>query len=473
MTVHQLPQLIENVREQFQLLSEEQRVAFEWRARWLMQAHRYQMEPSGDHWSIWLMLAGRGAGKTRTAAESVGWWGYRSPGTRWLVSAPTSGDVRDTCFEGDSGLLNVIPKALIRDYNRSLHELVLTNGTLFKGIPASEPERFRGPQFHGAWCDELAAWERLDEAWDMLQFAVRLGQRTRILATTTPRPKQLIIELVGREDDDVVVRRASTYENIANLAPNFQKQIFQYEGTRIGRQEIYAELIDAEESGIIKRDWFKLWPANKPFPVFKYVLQSYDCATSEKTHNDPTACSVWGIFEPSADHGTEVMLIDCWQEFLQYPDLRPKLIEQYRNLYGSDGEFGKGKHVDLILIEDKSAGISLIQDLQRARLPVRAYNPGRADKLQRLNLVSHLIANKRVWVPESGQHRGYVASWAEPLISQICAFPDVQHDDLVDTTTQALRLLNDMRMIGIDISDDPADDYVPERPRQRVNPYAV
>jgi predicted phage terminase large subunit-like protein len=465
-------QLIEAVRGQYGLLSEEQRIAFDWRTRWLMRAHKYQLEPDHDNWSIWMLLAGRGAGKTRTAAEAVGWWAYRNPETRWLVSAPTSSDVRDTCFEGDSGLLRVIPPELVKDYNRSLHELIFKNGSFVKGIPASEPQRFRGPQFHGAWLDELAAWEKLNDSWDMIQFSVRLGTRTRTLITTTPRPKPLIVDLVGREGDGVVVHRASTYQNIANLAPNFQNQLFQYEGTKLGRQEIYAELIDPEEGGIVKRDWFKLWPKGKAFPVFHYVVQSYDCATSEKTHNDPTACSVWGVFQPNEDSGLEVMLIDAWQEHIQYPDLRPKVVSEFRTLYGSDGEFGTGRKVDLVLIEDKSAGISLIQDLQRAGLPVRAYNPGRADKLQRLNLVSHLIARRKVWVPESDRHPGYCSSWAEPLVSQICAFPDSEHDDLVDTTTQALRLLSDMQLIRVDpVIYEEDDDY--ERNSRRVNPYAV
>ena len=91
---------------------------------------------------------------------------------------------------------------------------------------------------------------------------------------------------------------ASTYSNINNLSENFRKQILQYEGTKLGRQEIYAEIIDPEESGIIKRDMIRLWPNDKPFPKFIYVVQSYDCATSEKTQNDPTASSTWGVFKP-------------------------------------------------------------------------------------------------------------------------------------------------------------------------------
>jgi predicted phage terminase large subunit-like protein len=462
-------------KKAFMNLPAQQQVAYAWRMKWLSQAHDHQILPVGDWWNIWLLLAGRGAGKTRTAAEQIGWWAWSEPNTRWLVSAPTSGDVRQTCFEGDSGLLSVIPQELIADYNKALHELKLVNGSFIKGIPASEPERFRGPQFHGGWLDELAAWDYLQESWDMIQFGIRLGTHTRLICTTTPKPKDLIIELVGREGDDVVLTTASTYANIDNLAPSFRKQILQYEGTKLGRQEIYAEIIDPEESGIVKRDMFRLWPADKPFPKFEFVLQSYDCAYTEKTFNDPTACIVFGVFKP-LDGPMSVMIIDCWQERLQYPDLRPKVIEEYQVSYGADVEseetnYVGGKKVDLILVEDKAAGISLIQDLQRAHLPVRAYNPGRADKIQRLSIVSNIIASKRVWIPESTNRKGYVRDWAEGFVSQICSFPDSTHDDYVDACTQALRYLRDAGFLDIDPA--PAyDDYYEER-KPRVNPYAV
>ena len=461
-----------DVQAQFSLLKPEEQVAWAWRAQWLAKAHAHQVVPIGDWWSIWLMLAGRGAGKTRTAAEQTGWWAWTEPGTRWLVGAPTSSDVRATCFEGDSGLLSVIPAALIADYNRAFHELKLINGSMIKGIPASEPERFRGPQFHGAWLDELAAWDYLQEAWDQIMFGVRLGKKTRIVATTTPKPKDLIIELVGRDGDDVVVTTASTYANIDNLAPSFQKQILQYEGTKLGRQEIYAEIIDPEEGGIVQRDMFKLWPDGKEFPKFEYIVQSYDCAYTEKTMNDPTACTVWGVFKP-LDGPMSVMLIDAWQDRLQYPDLRPKVIEEYETVFGE----GKGKkRVDLILVEDKSAGISLIQDLQRAHLPVRAYNPGRADKVQRLNIVANIIARGRVWIPESSKRKGFVRDWAEGFVSQICSFPETTHDDYVDACTQALRFLRDSGWLEIDPppqDDWDEEDFVDSGQPRRTNPYAV
>ena len=454
-------------------MSPEWKGAFKARVKWLSIANDHQIPPSGDWWDIWLLLAGRGAGKTRTASEWTWWESWIHPNTRSLVSAPTGGDVRDVCFEGDSGLLNVLPHEILESYNKSQLEITLKNGSIIKGIPASEPERFRGPQFHRGWCDELAAWIYLDEAWDMLQFGMRLGQHPQVLCTTTPKPKPLVIDLVARDGDDVAYTAASTYDNIHNLAPSFKKQILQYEGTNLGRQEIYAEIIDPEESGIIKRDWFKLWPASKPLPQFEYVVQSYDCATSDKTKNDPTACTVWGVFRPTDDKPTSVMLIDVWAEHMQYPELRPRVIEEYGSIYGDENEWGNGKKVDMILIEDKSAGISLIQDLQRAGLPIRSYNPGNADKMMRLNIIAPLIKQGRVYLPESSVKAGYARDWCDPFINQLCAFPEVRNDDIVDSTSQALRILRDMGFLTIDyVSDDDAK-YVDDTRPKYVNPYAM
>ena len=461
----------EEVREKFKRLPADRQAAFAWRAGWLTKAHKHQILPDGDWWSIWLLLAGRGAGKTRTAAEQIGWWAWETPGTRWLVAAPTSADVRATCFEGDSGLIAVIPNILIADYNRAYHEIKLTNGSLIKGIPASEPERFRGGQWHGAWCDELAAWDYLQDAWDQIMFSVRLGKHTRILATTTPKPKDLIIDLIGRDGDDVQVTTASTYSNLDNLAPSFQKQILQYEGTKLGRQEIYAEIIDPEEGGIVNRDWFRLWPADKPIPKLDFVVQSYDCAFTEKAQNDPTAAITFGVFRQEDGPGS-VLIIDCWQDRLQYPDLRPKVIDEYETVFGE----GKDrKRVDLVLVEDKAAGISLIQDLQRAHIPVRAYNPGRADKVQRLSIVANIIRAGRVWVPESMNRKGYVRDWAEGMISQVCSFPNTDHDDFCDAMSQALRYLRDAGFLNIDPIPDELDedDYIDAGQRKRENPYAI
>ena len=464
-----------SILAEFSKLADLTRIYVSWQMNWLAKAHKHQIEPAGDWWDIWLLLAGRGAGKTRSAAETLAGWAWKYPNTRWLVSAPTSGDLRGTCFEGDSGLLSIIPKELIADYNKSLHEIKLVNGSFIKGIPASEPERFRGPQFHGGWLDELAAWDYAQESWDMIQFGMRLGNKPKLIVSTTPKPKPLIIALIGREGDDVTVTRASTYANKDNLAPSFLKQILQYEGTKLGQQEIHAELIDPEAGGIVKREWFRLWPASRPFPKLEYIIQSYDCATSDKTINDPTGSITLGVFKP-LDGGMSVMVLDCWQEHLQYPDLRPKVIEEYETVYG-DGR--DRKLVDLLLVEDKSAGISLIQDLQRAHLPVHAYNPGRADKVQRLSIVANIIKAGRVWVPESSNKKGFVRDWAEGMVSQICSFPEgCEHDEFVDCISQGLRYLRDAGWISIDappreeIEQEDITDADIYSGRQRSNPYA-
>jgi predicted phage terminase large subunit-like protein len=463
--------------EEFARLKPVEQAVIVWQMGWLQKAHDHQIEPAGDWWNFWLMLAGRGAGKTRAAAETLAQWAWEQPNTRWLVSAPTSNDLRGTCFEGESGLLAVIPKEIVQNYvSNPMPKLTLTNGSLLIGIPASEPERFRGPQFHGGWLDELAAWEYLQESWDMIQFGIRLGTRTRLICSTTPKPKDVVMDLIAREGDDVVITRASTHSNIKNLAPSFQKQILQYEGTNLGRQEIYAEIIDPEEGGIVERDWFRLWPNKKPFPKLEYVLQSYDCATSDKTINDPTGSITFGVFKP-VDGGMCVLVLDCWKDHLKYPDLRPKVISEFETVYGE----GKDrKLVDLILVEDKSAGISLIQDLQRAHLPVHAYNPGRADKLQRLSIVANIIKAGRVWVPESSIKKGFVRDWAEGMVSEICSFPEgTAHDEYVDCMSQALRYLRDGGWISIDAppradfdQEDITDAEIYNK-RGRENPYAV
>jgi predicted phage terminase large subunit-like protein len=281
----------------------------------------------------------------------------------------------------------------------------------------------------------------------------------------------LIVDLASRDGQDVLLTKATTYDNIDNLAPSFKKQILSYEGTKIGLQEIMAEILDGEDYGIIKRSMFRLWPSHKAFPKFEYILSSYDVAFTDKTQNDATANIVFGCFKPE-DGPMSVMVIDCWQDRLQYPDLRPKVKEEFEVVYGE----GKDKkRVDLILVEDKAAGISLIQDLQRAHLPVRAYNPGRADKTQRLNIVSNIIANGRVWIPESSKNKGYVRDWAEGMVSQVCSFPESTHDDFVDAMTQALRYLRDSGWLDIDgprPEDYDEEDYVDSgQPKRSVNPY--
>lgn len=456
---------------EFDAQEEDDRIAQIAHAGWVAGAHAYQIPPPLEmDYLVWMMLAGRGAGKTRSAAEALWWWAWLVPGARCLVLAPTSNDVKFTCFEGQSGLLNVIPQQLIVDYNKQDHQIKLTNGSIIRGISADSYERLRGPQWHFAWCDELAAFQYLQDAWDMMMFGLRLGDQPRVIVTTTPKPKDLILDLVGREGDDVVIDRASTYANKANLAPSFQKQLEQYKGSKLYQQEVLGEIVDLEDGKVVSRDMFKLWPANKAFPKFEFIIQSYDCAFTDKQYNDPTAMTTWGVFKPM-DGPMSVLLIDCWAEHLTFPQLKPKVLDEWRVSYGEGKD---AKRPDLILVEDKAAGISLVQELRQMHLPVRPWNPGNADKMTRLQITASIFTTGRVWLPESSARAGYVKDWAEGFLSQLCSFPDSTHDDYVDSATQAIRLLKDMGFLDINPEPryDDEDDYYDVQPK-RVNPYAV
>jgi predicted phage terminase large subunit-like protein len=447
------------------------RIAYVAHAEWLSKAHPYQVPPPMEmDWYVWLLLAGRGAGKTAAAAEGLWWWTwtYRF---RSLVLAPTSNDLKHTCFEGQSGLLSVIPSKLIQSYNKSDHQIILTNGGSIRGISADSYERLRGPQFHAAWCDELAAFNYLGEgqAWDMMNMGLRLGDSPRVIVTTTPRNKELILELIDREGDDVIIDRATTYANIKNLSSTFSKQLERYKGSKLYDQEVLGQVIDLEVGKVVSRSMFKLWPHSKAFPKFEYIVQSYDCAFTDKLWNDPTAMTTWGVFKP-LDGPMSILLIDCWEEHLTFPSLKPKVIEEFGVVYGEGVD---ARRPDMILVEDKAAGISLIQELQKAYLPVRAWNPGRADKMQRLQITASVFTSGRVWLPENKTKRGYVRGWAEGMLSQLCSFPDSTRDDYVDSTTQAIRYLSDTGWIEINSQPYDPDSDSDESNDAQGNPYAV
>lgn len=454
--------------DELMALSVEELTAVKWRLDWKKSARAKQMPPDDKDWKIWMLCAGRGFGKTRTGAEAIAWYAWRNAGCHVTLIAPTTNDVRGTQIEGQSGLVGIIPPKLIAGYNRSLLEITLVNGSKIKGYSAQEPERLRGLNSHACWIDELAAFpkETIRDAWDMMMLGLRAGTNPKLIITTTPKPIPLVREIVDKAVDPkegVYITTGSSYENRLNLAETFFDQIAQYEGTQLGRQEIHAEILDPEESGIIKRSWFKLWPATKPLPRFEYVIQSYDTAFTEKTQNDPTGCTVWGVFDNNGDMC--VLLCDAWIDHLKYPDLRVRAVEEYNTQYGEPG-----RKPDVVLIEEKGSGISLIQDLQRGGVPIRAYNPGKADKVQRLHAVSHLILNGRCFIPESTHNKGRPRDWVEPYLNQVCSFPLVDHDEYVDTTSQALALLRDQTWLTVDV-DDYEEYYEPSK--KRGNPYAA
>jgi len=223
------------------------------RAKWLATARPTQITPQGD-WRAWLVLAGRGFGKTRLGAEDVAWYAATHADHQVAVVAPTFNDVRGTCFEGVSGLLAVTPPEEVAEYNRTRQELRFKSGALVRGFSADTPDRLRGPQFHRAWADELAAWQ-YSETWDQLMFGLRLGERPQSIITTTPRPTPIIKRLA--KDARTHITRGSTFDNAVNLAPDALDRLREkYEGTRMGRQELYAEILDDMPGALWKREVF-------------------------------------------------------------------------------------------------------------------------------------------------------------------------------------------------------------------------
>jgi predicted phage terminase large subunit-like protein len=289
--------------------------------------------------------------------------------------------------------------------------------------------------------------------------------------------------------------------------------VAQYEGTTIGRQELHGELIDPEEAGIIKRSWIRMWKADRALPTFHYIVLSLDTAFTERTINhkthdpDPTACTVWGLFnteEVKIRHGVEdrkgkpgIMMLDAWDEQMAFPELLKRARAESLSRYGSNVSpvikpkvglprlSSAGRRPDLIIIEDKGSGISLRQVLEREGLPTYKYNPLRADKLQRLHGISHYFANGFIWMIESDRKPGEFRDWTQKPLQQWCTYTgpgSIQHDDYVDSMTQAIRIITD-KMVGGVIEPQylgATPDHDPDSNETNVvsirrasNPYAI
>ena len=259
---------------------------------WSFWAREKQIAPQGD-WLVWLLLAGRGFGKTRTGAEWIRDRVESGVARRIALVAQTPADVRDTMIEGESGILAISPPDNMPLYEPSKRRLTWPNGAMATTFSGYHPDQLRGPQFDTAWCDELAAWKYAQEAWDNLMLALRLGDDPRCVVTTTPKPIKLLRNIVA--EPSTVVTRGSTYENINNLAGTFFDQIIrQYEGTRTGRQEINAELLEEAEGALWKRVWLDDGRVAKS-PELKRIVVAIDPAGTSNDSSDETGIVAGGV----------------------------------------------------------------------------------------------------------------------------------------------------------------------------------
>ncbi|QDM32172.1 ATP-binding protein [Tardiphaga sp. vice352] len=261
---------------------------------WRAKARPSQLPPDGD-WLGWLLLAGRGFGKTFTGAGYIGELVETGAAGRIALVAATAADARDIMVEGQSGLLRMAPPWNRPIYEPSKRRLTWLNGAIATTFSSEEADRLRGPEHDACWADELAAWNDPQGAWDMLQFGLRLGKHPRWVATTTPRPIKLVKDLLARDGRDVVVTRGSTFDNEANLAATFLASVRdRYAGTRLGRQELDAEMLTDVAGALWQLEWLDRDRAAKA-PELKRIVVAIDPAVSNHEGSDETGIIVAGI----------------------------------------------------------------------------------------------------------------------------------------------------------------------------------
>ena len=272
---------------------------------WRFLAREQQWAPDGE-WRTWLMLGGRGSGKTRAGAEWIARVaaGARRAGgeCRIALVGETYSDVREVMIDGPAGLLRCGSER--PRFEPSRRRLVWPSGAEALMFSSEDPEALRGPQFHAAWCDELAKWRNVDETWDMLQFGLRLGEDPRQVVTTTPKAVPIVRRLL--DDPETAVTRMRTKDNAANLAGSFLRSVERrYAGSKLGRQELDGELIETREDALWTRDVLDRNRVSTP-PFLQRTVVAVDPAVTGKATSDATGI----VVAARAGDGRTVVLRD-------------------------------------------------------------------------------------------------------------------------------------------------------------------
>ncbi len=350
----------------------------------------HQLPPQGD-WRTWVILGGRGAGKTRAGAE---WLRAQAEGAtplapgraeRLALIGETYDQVRDVMIQGDSGLLACAPPDRRPMWKASERKLIWTNGAMAQAFSASDPEALRGPQFDAAWADELAKWKKGQDCWDMLQFALRLGQHPQVCVTTTPRNVALLRRLLALPT--TVQTHAATEANRANLAPSFIADVrARYAGSRLGRQELDGELLEDVQGA--------LWSAAQleklrkdAHPPLSRVVVAVDPAVSAGKASDACGIVVVGaITDGPPQDWRAFVLADCTVQGAQ-PLAWARAAIAARDEYGADR-----------LVAEVNQGGALVESVLRQvdpLVPFRALHASRG-KGARAEPVAALYEQGRV-----------------------------------------------------------------------------
>lgn len=380
---------------------------------WQFWARPNQLEPPGD-WTTWLILAGRGFGKTRTGAETIrSWVCGKTPLSKGRCSrialvAETASDARDVMVEGVAGLLDCHPKDFRPQYFPSKRSVVWPNGAQALMFNAVEPDQLRGPQFDAAWCDELAKWRYAGETWDQLQFGLRLGQHPRQIVTTTPRPIKTVRRLM--QDINCVVTRGRTFDNAANLAaPTLRQLEERYGGTRIGRQELEGEILDDIPGAMWNREIIDNARVQSKPVTLSRVIVAVDPAASAHEESDETGIIGVGA-APNADGFTHGYVLADRSVRGSPEEWARRAVQLYREL-----------DADRIVAEKNNGGDmveAVIRSIDRS-VPITLVHASRG-KAVRAEPVSSLYEQGRV------HHVGRF----DKLEDQMCEFThDVNRDE--------------------------------------------
>lgn len=385
--------------------------AEELRYTWPFWARENQMPPAGD-WNVHFINAGRGFGKTRCGVEQCREW-VKQGVKRIAIIAATNSDIERTMIRGESGFLNSCwsgdktNKGVhlgLPEWSPTKRTLTWANGAQAQAFSAEEPERLRGPQFEKAWCDELAAWNRDRDTWDMLSFTLRLGKKPQVVVTTTPRPTKLVRDIT--KNPKTVVTSGSTFDNSANLAATYIETVKnQYEGTRLGRQELYAEILDEASGALWNRAVLESCSLEVNDPVeyaksLSRVVVAVDPAVTSNAESDMTGIIVAGIDV----NGTCTVLEDATDRFTP-EGWATKAVELY-DKYSADR----------IVAERNQGGEMVRHTLQTVNdtIPIRLVHASRG-KYARAEPVSALYERNKVkHVKGLDQLEDQLVQW-EPL----------------------------------------------------------
>ena len=384
------------------------------RKPWWYIGRPEQQEPEGD-WHVWLILSGRGWGKTRTGGEWLAKQVLDNPyapdgtPTQWAIIAPTFGDAKNICVEGPSGFLKALDHRGLKNeedyiYNKSSHKIIFKNGQKVHTFGADSPDAGRGLNLSGAWLDELAIWQYPYETWtEGLAPALRIGERPRVVVTTTPKPIKLLRDWTTRTDGSVYVTKGSTFDNAKNLSGTALDELrARYEGTRTGRQELYGELLESAEGALWTRQWIEdtRITIDKLPPLYRIVV-AIDPAVTSGENSDETGIVTCGV----ATNGHFYVLAD-------------NTLRSTPNAWGRAAvDAYKEWKADRIVAETNNGGDMVVMVLQQvdSTVPVTKVHATRGKRL-RAEPISSLYEQQRVhhvgafpkledqmvlWTPES------------------------------------------------------------------------